>query len=283
MPARRLWFLACLFGLVCSMSTQAASPQRIVSMNLCADQLLLMLADSERVMSVSWLTADPRESALATEAQAFVLNHGFAEEILPLDPDLVIAGSMTTSYTVKLLERLGYEVLKVELASSLDGVRRNIRAIAAAIGDVDAGERLIRAMDNNLVRIRARREPVPRRVLVYRPGGYTMGKGTLVNEILEEAGLVNLAASLGISGWAQISVEDVLRIRPDAIVIDSYRVDEPSIANNPITHKALEKLARDTPVVEIPGEWWNCGTPLSLAAANLLQRGVAPAANGPDT
>jgi iron complex transport system substrate-binding protein len=251
-------------------------------MNLCTDQLLLMLADPERVLSVSWLSADPRESPVSAQASGFVLNHGFAEEILPLDPDLVIAGSVTTSYTVNLLERLGYEVLRVEQAGSLAGVRRNIRAIAAAIGDYEAGERLVRAMDNNLARIRARREPVPRRVLVYRPGGYTMGDGTLVDEILEEAGLVNVAASLGISGWAQISVEDVLRMRPDTIVIDSYRIDEPSLANNPIKHQALEKFARSTPILEVPGEWWSCGTPFSLAAANLLQRGLRTAGDGRD-
>jgi len=280
---RRPVYLACLLGLLCSVSVQAATPERIVSMNLCTDQLLLMLAESEHILSVSWLSADPRESPLAAQAGEFVLNHGFAEEILPLDPDLVIAGSMTTSYTVNLLQRLGYEVLEVEQAGSLAGVRRNIRAIAAAIGDGEAGERLIRAMDNNLARIRARREPVPRRVLVYRPGGYTMGKGTLVNEILEEAGLVNIASSLGITGWAQISVEDVLRMRPEAIVIDSYRIDEPSLANNPIKHKALEKFTRNTPILEIPGEWWSCGTPFSLAAANLLQRGVAPAEYGSGT
>lgn len=269
--------VVCLLGLLGGLGTQAAGPERIVSMNLCTDQLLLMLADPAKVLSVSWLSADPRESPLAEQAGEFVLNHGFAEEILPLEPDLVIAGTMTTSYTVNLLEHLDYTVLKIEQANSLAEVRRNIRDIAEAIEDGDAGEQLIRAMDNNLAQIRTRQESVPRRVLVYRPGGYTMGKNTLVDEVLEEAGLQNVAASLGISGWAQVSVEDVLRMSPQVIVIDSYRIDEPSLANNPVQHKVLEKFMRRTPVLEVPGEWWNCGTPYALAAANLLQTSIASA------
>ncbi|RLA20277.1 MAG: ABC transporter substrate-binding protein, partial [Gammaproteobacteria bacterium] len=73
----------------------SAKPQRIVSLNLCADQLLLQLAEPKAIASLTHLAADPELSYLAEEATNYPLNYGSAEEILQLDPDLILAGSFT--------------------------------------------------------------------------------------------------------------------------------------------------------------------------------------------
>src|SRR5207302_173609 len=56
-----LFLVAMLFFI----GTAAAAPQRIVSMNLCTDQMALLLAGPERIVSISFLGADPAESSLA--------------------------------------------------------------------------------------------------------------------------------------------------------------------------------------------------------------------------
>src|SRR3546814_9604599 len=76
-------------------------------MNVCTDQLVMQIARPERIVSLSFLSRDPQVSAMAAEAVVFPVNHGLAEEILPLRPDLVVAGSYTTRPTVHLLRRLG--------------------------------------------------------------------------------------------------------------------------------------------------------------------------------
>ena len=86
----------------------AAEPlPKVASINLCADQHVLALADPEQILTVSWLAADPEESLLAAEAQRHVLNYGTAEEILKFAPDVVLAGTYTSPFTRTMLRRLG--------------------------------------------------------------------------------------------------------------------------------------------------------------------------------
>ncbi|MBK9079818.1 MAG: hypothetical protein IPL91_12170 [Hyphomicrobium sp.] len=91
-------------------SAEAAEPpRRIVSLNLCTDQLLLDLVEPERIAGVSYLATDPTLSADAVRLEPFKKLKGTAEEVLALHPDLVIAGEYTTGATVDLLRRLGQE------------------------------------------------------------------------------------------------------------------------------------------------------------------------------
>ena len=61
------------------------------------DELLLRLADPRNVASVTWLARDPGSSNVADLAAEIPVNHGLAEEIIPLQPDLVIAGIYTAA------------------------------------------------------------------------------------------------------------------------------------------------------------------------------------------
>ena len=111
MPLRRV--LAALALLAWSLVVVAAhaageapaAPRRIVSLNLCTDQLVLALADRAAVRSVTWLARDPQNSVMAAAASEVLVNHGLAEEIIPFAPDLVVAGIYTARTTVALLKR----------------------------------------------------------------------------------------------------------------------------------------------------------------------------------
>ena len=69
-----------------------AAPERIVSINLCTDLLLMLLADPEQIASVSFLASEPQSSAMVAESVAYPANYGRAEEVFLMDPDLVPAG-----------------------------------------------------------------------------------------------------------------------------------------------------------------------------------------------
>ena len=86
---------------------QQVRAKRVVSTNLCTDQLLLLIAKRSRIASVSYLARDPLFSHLANRARDIPINHGLAEEILPLEPDLVLVGSHTIRPTTVLLRKLG--------------------------------------------------------------------------------------------------------------------------------------------------------------------------------
>ncbi|APT34867.1 ABC transporter substrate-binding protein [Methylobacterium phyllosphaerae] len=91
----------------------AAAPVRVVSMNLCADELVLRLADRDQVLAVTYLARDSRGSTVATEAVGLPVTRGLTEEVVALKPDLVIAGAFTTRTTVGMLKRVGAPVLEL--------------------------------------------------------------------------------------------------------------------------------------------------------------------------
>src|SRR3954447_6108984 len=63
-------------------------PHRIVSANLCTDQLVLALADPGQIASLSPFARDRDLSFLAERAAAFPMNRGTGEDIFRVDADL---------------------------------------------------------------------------------------------------------------------------------------------------------------------------------------------------
>lgn len=142
--------LACALSWLLAAPVAAAPPQRIVSLNLCTDQILVDLVPRERISAVSHLAADPLVSAVAEKARGIPWTRGEAEAVLSYAPDLVIAGEYTTPATVALLERLGLRVLKVPLASDIAGVRTVTYQIADAVGSRGEADVLIAEFDRRL-------------------------------------------------------------------------------------------------------------------------------------
>ena len=68
-------------------------PQRIVSTGLCADQLLLMIADRSQIASLSSFVTDPNMSYMIDAVGDLPLNNSSVEEVIPYAPDLVVGSS----------------------------------------------------------------------------------------------------------------------------------------------------------------------------------------------
>jgi iron complex transport system substrate-binding protein len=122
-------------------------------MNLCTDQLALMLAREGQLISVSDIARDPLTSAMHAEASAVPVNHGGAEEIFLLQPDLVLAGVWSDPTTVSMLRGLGIEVAQIGVANSLADVPDRMREVAAHLGREAAAEALISRFETDLARL----------------------------------------------------------------------------------------------------------------------------------
>ena len=137
------WFTLCCAGLIfsacASVALEVDKPQRIVSINICTDQLLIKLVDQKRIASLSRLASDPRSSWIGAEASNLHLNRGTAEEVITLNPDLIITSAFSFRPTVTILEQLGYRVIQLPIAKSLDEISSNLRILANAVGEPDRG------------------------------------------------------------------------------------------------------------------------------------------------
>jgi iron complex transport system substrate-binding protein len=271
---RRAPLVGALVALGClAAATAAAQPlPTVASINLCADQHVLALADAEQILTVSWLAADPEESVFASEARRHELNYGAAEELLRFAPDVVIAGNYTSPFTRTMLRRLGYRVLELVPEASIADIERNVRLVAEAVGQRDRGERMITAMYAEAQALAASRPPHRLRAVIVRPGGFTVGADSLATELLELAGLRNVAAEHGLDRWGSLSMEALLRSSPEVVVLTGYRSTQPSLANAVLEHPALRQLHAAQHAVTVPAALWACGLPRSLESAALLQR-----------
>ncbi len=242
----------------------AAEPQRVVSMNLCTDQLAMLLAAPGQLVSVSFLAADPRVSAMAEQAAGFPANHGQAEQIFLMRPDLVLAGRYTGQATVALLERLGIPVVRFDPESGMQDIRANILAMGAALGRGPQAAALAAEFEADLAALRAEVADRPRAALYY-ANGYTSGDRSLAGEILAAAGFANAVA--GLDGGGFLPLEVLVMADPD-LVITGGRYPAASRSEELLDHPALRALG---PSPLLADRDWVCGTPYVLRAVRALR------------
>jgi iron complex transport system substrate-binding protein len=266
MPYKALLFLVGLLA----MQPVAAAPRRFVSMNLCTDQLLMMLADREEIVSLSHLSRRKDLSVMAEQAMQYPVNHGLAEEIMRFKPDIVFAGVFSRPATVFMLKHLGYRVEVLPVASGFNTIVQNIRTLAGAVGHSERGEQLIARFNQRLQTFK-KSLPAERPVVVlYRENHYTTGKNTLANVIIETAGFENLAASLGISGSGHLPLERLLMHPVDLLIQGRRRSPDGSVAAAALMHPAYQHYVADRKSINIDDRLWICGTPYVLKAVDQL-------------
>ncbi|TVR99040.1 MAG: ABC transporter substrate-binding protein [Rhodospirillales bacterium] len=247
-----------------------ARPERIASMNLCTDQITLALVERERVASLSALVAQADYSNAADDVAGIRLNHGLSEEILPLEPDFVVAGTFSAQPTVMLLSRLGHPTLVVDFARSIDDVRTNVRTLGGAFGEAARAEALIEAMDGRLAAAAGPTGSNRPTALYLQPNGYTAGGDSLIGDVIGHAGLTNLGAEAGISGHGRLSMETLLALAPDILITDESRDRAPALAYEILEHPAVTALLARSIRVQVPTRLWICGLPAIAEAVELL-------------
>ncbi|MGO4126423.1 ABC transporter substrate-binding protein [Inquilinus sp. YAF38] len=275
---RRIAVIPLLLALGLAAAPAMARPHRIVSLNLCADALVLRLADRADVLSVSWLARDPENSVVAAEAASVPVNHGQAEEVAALRPDLVVVGTFTARSTVALLRRLNMPILELGVPKDLDAIRAQIRQVAAALGRAERGDQMIATMDERLAAIRSPASPPL--AVVLRPNGFTAGRGSLVDEILHRAGIRNLAAERGLENYGEIPLETVALSGVRLLILNQSENRTPSLGEAMLDHPILGALP-DLRLVRVPARLWTCGGPEVADAAALIAAAAREAEEGP--
>jgi len=233
-------------------------------MNLCTDQLAMMLAAPGQLVSVSRIALDPVSSAMSAEAAAYPINAGIAEEVFALAPDLVLGGTYTDPFAVQMLRDLGIEVVQFPIVSQLSDIPDVVRQMGAALGRVATADILAREVEARLDTIsNVTDEGVPEAAFFF-ANGYSLGAGTLSHDIVTKAGFANLAERLGRSGGGRLSLEELLLNRPD-VLVSAQPYPAASRSEEIMAHPALDGIPRVA-----SGPEWVCGTPLTLRALDQM-------------
>ena len=264
--------------LLALLSSPALAQERIASLNLCTDLLLLELVERERIVSLTYWAADPDLSYLADQADGIALNHSLAEEIVPLQPDLVLAGQFSDTQVVGILRRLGYPVEVLDVPLTLDGMHEHILEFGRVVGEPERAANLAQqirsALELSTESIGGTPTEDPRPLAaVYGAQGVSPGKDTLLDDLLQLAGYRNLASEQGIVSYGTLSLEALVRAQPDVIVLDNIASNSDSMAHQALRHPVLQRELHSRPVITLPPKWSVCVGPGVVQALNLLVDG----------
>jgi iron complex transport system substrate-binding protein len=248
----------------------AAEPPRVASINLCTDQLLVTLADPAQILGLSPYARDPVRSWDAAKAAQFPLLSGGAEDVLVLKPDVVVAGRFTKRATRELLKQNGLRVVEFDVARSLDDVKKHIRQMGELVQHPDRAAREIDKLDAAIAHVREVASRKPYRVLAVSRRGWVSGSDSLTTSLLKTVGLNNAAGELGNKTGGLASLEAIVSLKPDFLLVSSSNDSAQDEGAAFLLHPALERFYPAAKRIVIPEKLTVCGGPTLIDALERL-------------
>jgi iron complex transport system substrate-binding protein len=248
----------------------AAGLPRIVSMNVCSDQLLLSLADPEQILGLSRFSRDAWQSFAADKARRFPVLSGGAEDVLVAKPDIVVASLFDKRSTRELLKANGLHLVEFTVPRTLDEVKQQILEMGEVVQHPDRAALAIARLDAAVVRARQVVIDHRYRVLPLSRRGWVSGSDSLVSSLLTEAGLLNPAADLGVAAGGYASLESIVHLRPDFLLVSegSDRAEDDGRAF--LLHPALERFYPPDKRIVLPERLTVCGGVMLADALDVL-------------
>ncbi len=232
-----------------------------------------MLVSRERIASITHLAEQPEYSFTWRQAQGLHKNSGLAEQVIPLQPDLIIASPYSPGSAVKLLASLGFPVEIIDIPNSLVDVAAFINQLGVLVGEPARAAEIISAMQQKIAKseqLLSQETREPMTAITYAPNGHTAGKHTLKNEILEKSGYRNMAADLGVEYYGNLSIEQLLYSKPDLVVIDDSTHNKNSLAQRFTDHPVIKKAMGSSHIVHVDANQWLCAGPMAADAIETL-------------
>ena len=250
-----------LLALALALPARAVPPRHVASLNLCADQFLVALADPAQIAGLTRLSHMPNMSPIAAAAARLPTIGASAESLLARQPDLLLTG-WPGQGDAAVRAGLKARVVVVPPANNYGEIIAQVRLVAGAVGHPERGEALIHRMDAELAAIP--RTGRGRVAADYQRRGYLSGAGTLMDDMMRRVGLANLATKLSLPALSNLSLERFVAARPDFLItgagpardLGSAMLDHPAIA--------------DIPRLRLPSSLADCGGPSFPRAVRVL-------------
>jgi iron complex transport system substrate-binding protein len=249
-----------------------ASGPRIASMNLCTDQLLITLADPDQLLGLSRYSRDSWQSYAANDAHRYPILSGGAEDILALKPDIVVASLFDKRSTRELLKAQGLHLAEFVVPRNLDEAKAQIREMGEIVQHGDRAEAAIARLDEAMARARQAVTDRHYSVLPLSRRGWVSGSDSLVSSLLSQTGLFNAAGDLGIGSGGYASLEAIVKVRPDFLLVSEAGERAEDEGRAFLLHPALERFYPPSKRIVIPERLRVCGGVMLADALDVLVR-----------
>lgn len=262
-----LRLLVCALALLFASSAHAA-PRRIVSLDYCADQYVLALADRAQIAALS-RGATRDDSYYRTRASGLRQTRGSLEEVLALRPDLVVRNWGGPWDAAEVYGRFGVSVLQVGDKTTFAAARADLVAASAALGHAERGAALAADLDLRLARLHANAPASPPPVMYLSSGGAVAGSGVLMNDVIAQAGGRNVWT--GVS-WTVLPLERLVRAPPALVATGFFESGRTQVnAWSPSRHPVLQRALANARTVALPAGAISCEAWYAIDAAEAMQ------------
>ena len=267
--------------------TIKSKPEKIVSLTLGTDEILLSLVDNSKISALSGKIAeDEGISNIADKAKNFEKAESNIERVISLNPDLVFAANWMKKEQIQQMRDAGINVYCVGTISTIEQQENNILEIAKMVGEQQKGKELVNEMNKKLDYISAKlkglKEKDKVRVLFYNSFGSTDGEGTIFDDVAKKAGCINAASEAGLKLWAQVSKEKVIEINPDVIIVPAWSYDKSKnpkdFADSVLNDESLKevKAIKNKRVYMLPDKHMGCVSQYIIYGVEDLAKAVYP-------
>lgn len=253
-------FLAALVA-AWGLADGAAAKPRVVSLDMCTDQLLLSLAEPEQIVSVTATAVTERLSPFAARARALAVpvNRRNVEEVMRFSPDVVLVGQRGGK-AAETLRAMGLRVERFPTPKSVDEAIAQVRRAGRILQQPEAAERAAAVIAAARLRARAAAPAEGPGAVMFLPGGYGFGANTMLSDMLRDAGIRNVLAEAGRTGMARVDLETMVVMHPDVLLVnDTIFSGAPRQATVLLQHPALRRATPGTRQMEFPVRLWLCG------------------------
>lgn len=235
-------------GAVCGTPSAIAAPERVVSLNMCTDELVLLLAEPEQIVSVTHLARDRHEFPFWRTARRYRANDGSIASVAGLRPDLIITMGGLARDRARLAERIGAEILILPYPQTLEDVETAVMQVATALGGEERARRYI-----GVLRYVEETQPVTSSEAVFlSDGGLSVASGSLDAQWLSLAGAAIPADQAG-----RVTAEHMLIDPPTTVIRSDYREEQTSRGQFWPGFRFLERSPQ-TRVISTDGRRWTC-------------------------
>jgi iron complex transport system substrate-binding protein len=222
--------------------TLNAPPRRVVSQTLGTDEILFAICPRDRIAGISEVALNGTYSHIADEAKARGTKTIYGpEDILALKPELVFIASYSRAEMATLLRAAGAPVYRFSNFDHIEDIANNVRWLGYLIGEDAAAERVVADMNQRVTRARERAAASGRRprIMSYDGSGYTAGRDTLFDDVIRQAGGVNVSAEHGVKGFGRVSAEQILEWQPDYLVCGAKPGEEEVVRRRLMDNPAI--------------------------------------------
>ncbi|HOP68012.1 MAG TPA: helical backbone metal receptor [Methanoregulaceae archaeon] len=197
------------------------------------------------------------------------------EKVIGLEPDLVLATTVTDSIRVQEIRAAGLQVVVFRL-ETIEDIYRNMKVLGTLLGTSDDALLLVRDLSAREAEIEsASRGGEPVRVLyvLWDEPLYVAGNNTFQNDLIVRAGGVNIMSD--VEGYATVSEESVVNRAPQVIIASREHTSGLArISDRLLSRPALAEVPaiKENRICEMEPDLVNRPGPRVISALEMFSR-----------